>query len=608
MRMHNHNTFSIGRFISATLIVLLFMVGCSTDRLAQVNARVWDTTTSSGCFPEIHDPTLGIASLAGWDGRADCFVGEQDDLKANPQTLPIPNTKDHSFGLVFSGGGTDATVAALGQLRALDFELKWMQHAQYASAVSNGAWVTVPYTYLRKDVDEQKFLGKYVAPNALNDGTLSYGPEASFVQAATNAPTFGKLFFAWLKGGSGRSFAEVMGSVYLQPFVKDPNRFFTYDANTRDLILQDNEKGKEGQYYLLPSDFDVARSGRPYLIVGGTIQKPQSLAASCFTLSTTPPETDLYPIEMSPLYVGVPSRKEALGANAGTIGGGYVEAFGYNSDAPTQLSDSALPLVLGSAKARFTLADMIAVSSANPRPGFTGILNCVTGGLMAHLGLPELRHWGIGEGADPKAREYLHDNGGNIDEIGLLPLLARQVANILVFVNSSTPFGIQEDGITPTPLPTDFLSYFQEVKGRSRNVAFKPRAEEDTQSYVQQLYAAFVKQKQEGAPLVHCQAYEVAQNDLHNVSPYKPNICWVYLDRTTQWIDLIEASDLSDEAKAKIVKQQSPFETFPQFPGEENARLTIEQVNLLSNLTAWTVLDRAPYIAKHLNLPAPSNN
>ena len=94
-----------------------------------------------------------------------------------------------------------------------------MQTAQYASAVSNGAWVIVSYTYLHKDADEQKFLGKHVVPKALNDATLAYKPEASFIQAATNAPMFRKLLFAWIKGGGGQSFAEVMGNITTVPML-----------------------------------------------------------------------------------------------------------------------------------------------------------------------------------------------------------------------------------------------------------------------------------------------------------------------------------------------------------------------------------------------------
>lgn len=86
--------------------------------------KTWATPYAANAFPEVSD--------------VDRKVGHLD--------------KRDSFGIAFSGGGTRAASAALGQLRALT-TLGWMKQVKYVSAVSGGSWTVVPYIYLPEEAD-----------------------------------------------------------------------------------------------------------------------------------------------------------------------------------------------------------------------------------------------------------------------------------------------------------------------------------------------------------------------------------------------------------------------------------------------------------------------
>lgn len=76
-----------------------------------------------------------------------------------------PNT-----GICFSGGGTRALTAAMGQLRGLGLKreqggLDLMKNVRYISCVSGGSWASTAYTFYNDGPeDDQAFLGPVRAP------------------------------------------------------------------------------------------------------------------------------------------------------------------------------------------------------------------------------------------------------------------------------------------------------------------------------------------------------------------------------------------------------------------------------------------------------------
>ena len=82
----------------------------------------------------------------------------EPDIRARPNT-----------GICFSGGGSRAYVAALGQLAALR-ELGLLEEVRYVAGVSGGAWATAVYCFGAGGghVGEEGITGSILPPEALS--------------------------------------------------------------------------------------------------------------------------------------------------------------------------------------------------------------------------------------------------------------------------------------------------------------------------------------------------------------------------------------------------------------------------------------------------------
>jgi hypothetical protein len=79
------------------------------------------------------------------------------------------------LGFCFSGGGSRALAATLGQLQPLELITKngvsLLNQARAMSTVSGGSWTGVPFVYLANPTDEQ-FLGTYTPPAQLSSSGI----------------------------------------------------------------------------------------------------------------------------------------------------------------------------------------------------------------------------------------------------------------------------------------------------------------------------------------------------------------------------------------------------------------------------------------------------
>ena len=166
---------------------------------------------------------------------------------------------------------------------------------------------------------------------------------------------------------------------------------------------------------------------RPFLIVGGTLVKPNG---------TDYPR--LIPVEYTPLYTGVRQQ-------FGQIGGTYLSPWAYDRLMVAERSKTHMLVGPGPSERPFTLADVIASSGAAPQ------LTLMLGDKVPERFRPALAtgvagvsgvHQPVRAGghAEPASAELAHGDGGFTDNLGIMPLLARQVRNIIVFVNSSSEY------------------------------------------------------------------------------------------------------------------------------------------------------------------------
>jgi len=544
-----------------TICLALTITGCA-NRLDSVNARIWNSVDQPTSFPEVEGP------------------------------LAVPWLKDKSsFGIAFSGGGTRSATATLGQLRALN-ELGWLDEVKYISAVSGGSWTSVPYTYLPEEYSDHVFFGKYTPPSELSEGKIKKTTKGSMADAIQDIGYVSFRFLGNALVGLGdESFSQTISEEYLAPFdLDDREKFFSFHEAAIDNIIAENTKNKSSKYYMKKRDFYQVKNNRPYLLVGGSLIYPRNGDTS-----------SIYPFEMTPLYTGVRNNFTAKGKD---IGGGYVESFAYDSKRsikPLRSDGLRQEFRLGSERHRFTLADMVGTSGAAPQQTLLKFK-------LKAIGFPEFKHWPITEGEKVRGIEIPHGDGGHIDNIGLMPLLVRKVDNILVFVNTPVRFNVEAniDNLSKKDFEDDLVSYFKYVKDKDYNEVI-----DNGQQKFKELHSAFTVQKSEqnAGPLVHCDTYDIKDQSRYGISAYKPNICWVYLDKTEKWLQQVKQNPKMSKTYKLIDKDKKEFKNFPHFATfaqewKEAQLIDLERpaVNVLSNLTAWTVFEKKEYLAKNLGI------
>jgi len=557
--------------ITLATIVLLFGLALVTrNNIETVAVRTWDTDTTSGAqLPEMVDTELAVPWL-------------QDRA---------------SFGIAFSGGGTRSASASLGQLRALH-SLGWLRRARYISSNSGGSWAAVPFTYLPLAIDDETFLGDYISPEEFNDRTLSPATTdpLAFGTAIHNASTIDEI----LEVGRGdEAYSDIVASVFLEPFgLHDNEKFFTFHKGALKSVLAGNPSLSIDNFQY------VEKNDRPYLIVTGVMIGQQ--------MSDDPEE--YYPIEMTPLYTGVRGQFQLeKDGQTVVVGGGYVESFGYDSYEPHKdvvdgrwrvrltglLSRGDKPI---GDRYRFTLSDVIGVSSAAP-------LATLSRNFVPNFLFPEFRHWpvnreAINQSAERVRRtadEFQHGDGADMDNLALTPLLVRKTENIIVFVNTATAFRKPPSGcenIGEEHITDDVISFFREIGVLQNNIVFA-----DGDTGLEKICEEFATRQTAGEPLVSCESYDVVENARHRIEPYRTSICWVYLDRTDNWIKRIDQTD--GNLARQLVNNEGSFDNFPHYStfaeqGISLIDLNRERVIALSNLTAWVVKEQAEYISNSL--------
>ena len=128
-----------------------------------------------------------LASLALMEGLA--WPGSRALLP--DEEVPLPEydlaelmSRTSRSAVLFSGGGSRAFAAAMGQLAALRDLEGVLGSIRYAGGVSGGAWATGAFSFRAPDVaSEAAFLGPVVAPEDLSAaglGTVADGCALAF--------------------------------------------------------------------------------------------------------------------------------------------------------------------------------------------------------------------------------------------------------------------------------------------------------------------------------------------------------------------------------------------------------------------------------------------
>ena len=535
-------------------------------------------------------PCDGCLRAHYWNIAPDTWgTGATADL---PEMARLKKRRPVDLGIAFSGGGTRSATAALGQLRGLERN-GWLTRVRYMAAVSGGAWAAVPFTFSKEA--QPRLLGAFQRPSDLNYEEVTRRPNGSLAGVIARSSlasaglreaigqlvpaVVGDLFdqhqrqltdlLKRLGGGArNQTYARLLGDKLIEPLVPTGSqRFFAWDSETVGEITALNPGLDYGDFLTTDS------RSRPFLVVGASMVSAR-------------PDYDyprLIPVEYTPLYTGVRQRY------GGRIGGTYVWSWAYGSSSLSQAAGGTVEVRRGAGDARLTLADVAASTGAAPQLLLLlgGPVPRAAAAARAAAGVfPSFRHGAVRDGRSNIEGVILpHGDGGFTDNLGLMPLLVRQVRNIIVFVNAKSEFDENRD----------VESFFRPVLDRgptgdkSMNHVFDEARYHD-------LLAGFRERLGRGQALVYCgRNWRVTGNEFYNLSGYDGvNICWVYNHAASAW-----EHELPESVRAllKETGTRDKLGSFANFPWYEtfgqNApnviRLTTAQVNMLASLAAWSI-------------------
>ncbi len=417
----------------------------------------------------------------------------------------------------------------------------WLDRVKYVTAVSGGSWAAVPFTYypgerlsdllgtfdadLKKidlvDIEERP--NGSLALQVTKSGLAASGVEEAFQFLPDQKQgeidlarirSVGTMLRDGIRKVRGRdlpdasrqnkTYSHILGQIFIDPLVKDGNRM-PYGW-TRNAVLDITEVSHQPQM-----DFQQVPDKRPFLIVGGTIvwMRPGFVYPR------------LIPIEYTPLYTGVRQQ-------FGNLGGTYVMPWAYDREHVLVSGDR---LLVDPAKVRmFTLADVIASSGAAPQLKLMlgeSLPERARGPAMQAAGaFPSFRPFAIRDGQFvAPGGELAHGDGGFTDNLGLMPLLARQVRHVIAFVNSNKTYTQNEQ----------LQSYFfplstQSGSGDKTMNAVFPKAK------YRELLDGLDEVTKAGGPAIFCQTMTVTRNELYNIAGYDGlRVCWVYNYAANDW-------------------------------------------------------------------------
>ena len=525
------------------------------------------------------------------------------DVPCFPETDSALLTGRASLGVAFSGGGTRSATLSLGQLRGLRAS-GMLDRVRYISAISGGTWAAVPFTFSKATLDE--FLGPSEDPsmltrarvvgeangqlaNAIVNSSLASGSVREVlgdIGSAVGAQLGSQMIQSAISSINGfvrrepdrpnKTYTRLLGSIFIDPLV-DPGttaskRLFSWTPDT----VRDIATLSRGQ---LGNDMVVAGPNRPFLIAGGTV----IVARHDYDYPL------LMPIEYTPLYVGVRQR---FGMRYGGI---YVSPWAYDSNAVGDVNrgEHLVDVQFDSSRS-FTLADVIASAGAAPQL-LLALAQFAPASLRSQVQqtaqfFPAFRHFTINDDRNVRTvltEEIGHGDGGFSDNLGIMPLLARGVRNILVFDNTNTPSVENENDLRSLFFPIGA----PDAGGDKRyNQVF------ESANYTTVVQALEARRDAHQAQ-VYCtdRPWRVLPNHHYDVAGYDGvNICWFYNSPDSKW-----TSELAPDLQT-MVKGQDPSDAgkgFDQFPWVATffqdkrhiIKLSAPQVNLLSNLAGWIV-------------------
>lgn len=236
-------------FLAAALI-LVNGITCGRATDAPISFRAWQQEGDGGklTFPELEDEIV--------------------QRKAN-------------VGIAFTGGGSRAMIAALGQLAALS-ELGLLKDIKYATGVSGGSWAVSLFSWYTPSNEsarnDAELLGKLLPPDTLTLDSLRNMSNRCGRSVVTNIRPFTRRLSAKASSKDGPEhrgrIADLEVEVFWHQVFKDfgvpQHAWPAFDGVAVEEILSRNPELSESDFVTLSN-----ATGHPFPIVPTTLLGPE---------------------------------------------------------------------------------------------------------------------------------------------------------------------------------------------------------------------------------------------------------------------------------------------------------------------------------------------
>jgi hypothetical protein len=570
------------------------------------------------------------------------------DVTQSGATQPV-------LGICLSGGGSRALTCALGQLSALNAMTlpngqPILSPSQYISSVSGGSWASVLYTFLPQTINETNvsdtdFLIQPVAPQSLTKGissdstpgNVSYmGPycmgttpqQFSLAKIGVFLKTLMESEFFLAPSQYSWFWIAGIGELVLKPF-----ELYSATYNSRGPFVQPSlmfslslaQVQSIAQYnpHLKPSDFYLARIGRPNLIVNTNLLENYLM-----------PSSPQIPVQATPVATSVLGHSPDWTVK----GGGGVESFGFTSTliGPGGLDGTALIAT----SRNYSLCDIAGCSSAffaalllqYIDKGIDDIVNDLVNYLINDLHwdrlvaeavgvalriavddfankeasdvIPRYNYWPAEQVSSPSNNTLGFSDGGSFDNTGILGLLAQTNANkIIAFVNSETALC----GTPPDLTLDDSIGLLFGHGGAGPGDLTHVRVFDDSNGAFEAVKEGLHDASCGGGSTLGKSTAAFLQKGLMTIENAVANIAagrvvdvlWVYNNPVSDWQHAITDPGIRYDLM-QVSHREAPLWNFPNYFTGEQIYLGVEAVNMLAQLSAWNVQQLSGTIAAWL--------
>jgi hypothetical protein len=526
-----------------------------------------------------------------------------------------------------------------------------LSQTRVLSTVSGGAWIGVTFTYLPSSVADQSYLGgPYRAPGSLSMLSLSVFPADCIGDRIRESFSLEDLAARALylyeidDTPPEMLWQTVIGDSILKPyglFAKSatqglPSGYFSYDAATVAEIVKANPSMK-GQP--VNTVAQVAGQHRPFLI--------------CNMAMAVNGNAALVPVQSTPFFTGVIGRPDARDVIGHFVGDGGVASFAFSS-APESLKGETISVeqprqwslvdAVGTSSCAYaeTLLEYTRQLAQNPQV-FAAKLRELRPSLLAAAQeegengeeraaaaakldaliasadagnalrfdpdaiVPEYRYWPtLNVHAPELVPPIRFADGGSLENLGLATALSySDVTSAIAFINTNQP--LRRDGnhiavddaipplfgFQPFDSVRGYVPYTNEPLVHDANSVFRNNQIFPSTQFFPLIDALWVRSAgNTRSPIVLQDLVTVKKPWFGVAGGRSVKVLWVYLQSTTAWSDQLSRQRAFpwEDSVWEYQQKQASNEDFPNY-GTFSTQLEPRQVNLLANLTAWTVMN-----------------